>query len=232
MDSLHRLESEIAGCRRCPRLVAWREGVAREKAPRYRDWDYWGRPLPGWGDPQARLLVVGLAPAAHGGNRTGRMFTGDSSGTTLMRALHATGFASRPRSESRDDGLRLRDLYITAAVRCAPPGNKPTPQEFRNCAGYLVREFALLWRVRVVVALGGQAFGAALGMLRAAGAAIPKPQPKFAHSAEHVFDVPGRGRVVLLGAYHPSRQNTNTGRLTQEMLDGVFREARGQTEGS
>ncbi len=228
MDSLHRLESEIAGCRRCPRLVAWRERVAREKAPRYRYWDYWGRPLPGWGDARARVLVVGLAPAAHGGNRTGRMFTGDSSGTTLMRALHAAGFASRPRSESRDDGLRLRDLYITAAVRCAPPGNRPAPQEFRNCAGYLAQEFALLDRVRVVVALGGQAFGAALKMFEESGAAVPRPRPKFGHGVEYRFEVPRHDRVALLGAYHPSRQNTNTRRLTQEMLNRVFRRAKGR----
>ncbi len=226
MNPLRRLEAEIAACRKCPRLVAWRERVASEKAPRYRGWDYWGRPLPGWGDPGSRVLAVGLAPAAHGGNRTGRMFTGDSSGDTLARALHAAGFANMPRSESREDGLRLRDIYITAAVRCAPPGNQPAPLEFRNCAGYLGREFALLGRVRVVVALGGQAFGAALRMLEEAGAPLGRPRPKFGHGTEHVFDVPGRGRVVLLGAYHPSRQNTNTGRLTQGMLDGVFRRAR------
>ncbi|MEM3086191.1 MAG: uracil-DNA glycosylase [Halobacteria archaeon] len=243
MESLRVLNAEITACRACPRLVAWRERVAREKKPEYRDERYWGLPLPGFGDPGARVLVVGLAPAAHGGNRTGRMFTGDSSGNTLMRALHAAGFANRPRSESRDDGLRLADLYITAAVRCAPPGNKPTPREFANCGGYLGREFALLDRVRVVVALGGHAFGASLRLLESAGAAIPKPKPRFGHAVEHRFVVPGRSRpatlafrsetglrrgprrVVLIGAYHPSRQNTNTGRLTQEMLDRVFRAA-------
>jgi uracil-DNA glycosylase family 4 len=190
MESLRVLNAEITACRVCPRLVAWRERVARERKPQYRDERYWGRPLPGFGDPRARVLVVGLAPAAHGGNRTGRMFTGDSSGNTLARALHAAGFANRPRSESRDDGLRLRDLYITAAVRCAPPGNKPTPREFANCGGYLGREFALLDRVRVVVALGGQAFGASLRMLEAAGATLPRPRPRFGHGAEYSFEIP------------------------------------------
>jgi uracil-DNA glycosylase len=216
-DELQRLDRELIECRRCARLVAWRERVAREKRAAFRDWDYWGRPVPGFGDPAARLLILGLAPAAHGGNRTGRIFTGDRSGDFLFASLWRTGFANQPTSVSRDDGLRLRDCYITAPVKCAPPDNKPLPQERDNCAPWLDRELALLGTIRVVVALGGYAWDTALrhlGPLR--------PKPRFGHGAEAALS---RGRT-LLGSYHVSQQNTATGRLTEPMLDGVFQRAR------
>jgi uracil-DNA glycosylase len=216
-DELQRLDRELIECRRCARLVAWRERVAREKRAAFRDWDYWGRPVPGFGDPAARLLILGLAPAAHGGNRTGRIFTGDRSGDFLFASLWRTGFANQPTSVSRDDGLRLRDCYITAPVKCAPPDNKPLPQERDNCAPWLDRELALLGTIRVVVALGGYAWDTALrhlGPLR--------PKPRFGHGAEAALP---RGRT-LLGSYHVSQQNTATGRLTEPMLDGVFQRAR------
>jgi uracil-DNA glycosylase family 4 len=187
--------------------------------------EYWGRPLPGFGDPHARLLIVGLAPAAHGGNRTGRMFTGDDSGLWLMRAMHAAGFASLPSSERRDDGLRLRDAYITAAARCAPPDNRPTVEELERCRPYLIRERALLPRVRVIVALGQIGFAAILAMERARGAELPRPLPRFGHGAEARI-----GRVTVLSSYHPSRQNTQTGRLTAPMLGAIFDRARALVE--
>lgn len=210
---LERLNSSIIRCKRCPRLAAYIRKVGRDKVRRYVDEKYWARPLPGWGDPNARLLIVGLAPAAHGGNRTGRMFTGDSSGDWLARAMHETGFASKPTSSSRDDGLVLYDAYITAAVRCAPPGNRPLPQELASCSRYLSAELQILKNVRVVLALGKIAFDA---YCRAAGVKLA-----FGHGAQH--DVAGR---VLLASYHPSRQNTSTGRLTWEMWAEIFRTAR------
>jgi len=191
------------------------------KRRQFRDDEYWGRPLPGFGDPRARLLVVGLAPAAHGGNRTGRMFTGDQSGACLMRAMHGAGFASIPTSDRRDDGLELHDAYITAAARCAPPDNKPTPDELERCRPYLVRERQLLTTVRVIVALGQIGFAAVLAAERALGVDLVRPVPRFAHGAESRV-----GSVVLLSSYHPSRQNTQTGRLTAPMLAAIFERAR------
>lgn len=218
-------------CRRCPRLVAYRERVAREKKREFQDWVYWGKPVPGFGDPQARVLLVGLAPAAHGANRTGRMFTGDlpnGASVWLVRALYQAGFANQPTSLHRDDGLRLRDAYVTAAVRCAPPQNRPTPEELGRCFPFLVREFALLPRVRVVVALGAVAFATVLRLLASFGVELPRPKPRFAHGALYRFpgQVQGRPAPAVLCTYHPSRQNTQTGRLTARMLDSVFRRAR------
>lgn len=216
-----RLERAVTRCRACPRLVAHREAVARAKRRQFAGDDYWGRPVPGFGDRAARVLIVGLAPAAHGANRTGRMFTGDRSGDWLYAALHATGFASQATSTRRDDGLALRDAYVGAIARCAPPANKPTPEEIARCRPFLVRELALLTRLRVVVCLGGLALQ---GFLRAwgdAGRAVPVPRPRFGHGVER----PLPGGVTLLCSYHPSQQNTFTGRLTRPMLDGVFARA-------
>jgi uracil-DNA glycosylase family 4 len=221
MNALQVLQADVVACRRCPRLVAHRERVAREKVRRYRDEEYWGRPIPSLGNRSARLLVVGLAPAAHGGNRTGRIFTGDRSGDFLYRALHRAGFANQPWSRHRGDGLTLRDCYITAAVRCAPPENKPTPQELATCRPYLVEEIRLLRRARVVVALGRIAFEAFLKAWVQAGRAAPSPRPRFAHGA--VAELPGG--VRLLASYHPSRQNTQTGRLTAAMFQRIFSRA-------
>jgi uracil-DNA glycosylase len=201
--------------------------VAAVKRRAYRDWDYWGRPIPSFGDPRARLLVFGLAPAAHGGNRTGRVFTGDRSGDFLFRALYETGFASQPTSVSRDDGLRLDDAYITAAVRCAPPDNKPTPEEFRNCRGYFERELDLLANVRVVVALGKMAFDVYLSVLRDRGVIRSRAAFPFAHNAEHLT---APGQPLLISSYHPSQQNTSTGKLTDTMLRDVFLRARSHLE--
>jgi uracil-DNA glycosylase family 4 len=225
VTSLRRLDAEIIACRKCPRLIAHCRAIARTKRRAYRDWDYWGKPVPGFGDPRARVVIVGLAPGAHGANRTGRMFTGDSSGATLFGSLHRAGFASRPESTARDDGLRLTDLYITASIRCAPPDNKPLPVEIANCRSYLVRELRLLTRVRVVVALGRLGHDALLIAARDAGITIPDPKPKFAHGAETAL-THGPRRLVLLDAYHPSQQNTQTGRLTPAMLDRIFHRAR------
>jgi uracil-DNA glycosylase family 4 len=201
--------------------VQWRERVAREKRATFVDWDYWGRPVPGFGDPDARVFVLGLAPAAHGGNRTGRVFTGDRSGDWLFGALHRCGFANQPRSVARDDGLQLHDCFVSAAVRCAPPANRPTQEERANCQPYLERELVLLPAVRVVVCLGGFAWNVALRVRAALGDPVPRPRPRFGHAAE----LPG-DRFTLLGSYHPSQQNTFTGRLTEEMLDGVLLRAR------
>ncbi len=210
-EGLTELERRVTSCRRCPRLVEWRERVAREKRAAFRDWDYWGRPIPGFGDPAARVVLLGLAPAAHGANRTGRVFTGDRSGDFLYAALHRTGFANQPTATHRGDGLALRDCFITAAVRCAPPANKPLPSERDNCAEWLERELALLEHARVIVCLGAFAWGIA----------APRPLPRFTHGAEA-----GNGRYALLGSFHPSQQNTFTGKLTPAMMDDVLTRAR------
>ena len=219
-DSLAALEGEVIGCRRCARLVAWREQVARVKRAAYAGEEYWGRPLPGFGDPRARVLILGLAPAAHGGNRTGRIFTGDRSGDWLFAALWRTGFANQPESLRRDDGLELSDCYIAAAVRCAPPQNKPTPRERDNCLPYLLRELELLRSLRVIVCLGSFAWEVAFRALAARGVSV-RPRPRFGHGASS-----SAGGYELLGCYHPSQQNTFTGRLTEEMLDEVLGRAR------
>lgn len=221
-QTLRGLATTITACRLCPRLVAHCQAVARVKRRAYRDWVYWGRPVPGFGDPDARVLVVGLAPGAHGSNRTGRMFTGDGGGATLVTSLYRTGFASQPSSLARDDGLILTDVYLTAAVRCAPPGNKPTVDEIARCRPYLVAELSLLKRVRVVVALGHLAHDAFLRAAHEVGVTIPRPKPQFAHGARVGLRWGDRG-LLLLDAYHPSRQNTQTGRLTPRMLDAIFR---------
>ena len=218
MPRLNALSRRVIACRQCPRLVRHRERTAREKVRRYRDREYWGRPVPGFGDPAARLLVVGLAPAAHGGNRTGRIFTGDRSGDFLFRALHRSGFANQATSIARDDGLRLTDCYITAAVRCAPPHNKPTWTELQRCRPFLLEELALLRRVQVIVALGQIAYQACLEALEARGIQVPRPRPRFGHGSV----VPIQDRLVLLASYHPSQQNTQTGRLTDAMFQHIF----------
>jgi uracil-DNA glycosylase family 4 len=220
--ALARLNATIVRCRRCPRLVAHREAAAAAPPPRYAGQTYWARPLPGFGDPRARLLLVGLAPAAHGGNRTGRMFTGDQSGAWLFDALHAAGFANQPTSERSDDGLRLLDAYLTAAVRCAPPANKPAVDELARCAPYLHDELRRLTRVRVVVGLGRVGWQAYLRARRALSAPPPRQPPRFGHGVRTAF---GDG-VVLIASYHPSQQNTFTGKLTRPMLRAVFRGAR------
>ena len=214
--ALAALTAEIVSCRRCPRLVAWRELVARDKVARFRDEAYWGRPVPGYGDPDGRILIVGLAPAAHGGNRTGRVFTGDASGDFLWAALFRAGLADRPVSRRADDGLTLTDTYIAAAVRCAPPANKPTIEERDTCAPFLVREIGLLRQARVVIALGSFGWDAALRALAARGHRVTM-KPRFGHLAEITV-----GPYVLLGSYHPSQQNTFTGRLTVPMFDAVM----------
>jgi uracil-DNA glycosylase family 4 len=223
---LEALTREIVECRACPRLVAWREAVAAEPRASFRGEHYWGRPIPGFGDPHARLLVAGLAPAAHGGNRTGRVFTGDRSGDFLFAAMHRAGYANQPTSTDRSDGLVLRDAYITAAVRCAPPANKPTPAERDECRPYLVRELQLLLQLRVIVALGAFAYEAAWTSLRAAGWNLPKPRPPFGHGREvEIASDADDATIVVIGCYHPSQQNTFTGRLTPSMLDDVFARA-------
>lgn len=227
-DSWPLLNEEIIACRACSRLVAWREQVAREKRRAYRDHDYWGRPVPGFGDPAARVWLVGLAPGAHGSNRTGRMFTGDSSGDTLFAVLHRAGFASRPTATARDDGLTLTDAFITAIGRCAPPGNKPTRAELDNCRPFLAREWALMPQVQVVVALGQMGFDGFVRMLRAAGWDVPRH--KFGHGVHYTLTGPAARTVHLLASYHPSRQNTQTGRLTPQMMDDVFNLARSLLE--
>jgi uracil-DNA glycosylase family 4 len=223
--SLNKLHECIISCGKCPRLVSWREQVARERRAAFIDQEYWGKPVPGFGDPKARVLICGLAPAAHGGNRTGRVFTGDRSGDWLFGALYRAGFANQPTSAARDDGLRLRDCYITACVHCAPPDNRPTPEERDQCLPYLVEELRLLTRVQVIVCLGAFAWDGALRALRTSGwTALRKP--RFGHGAEAVV-----GPYTLLGSYHPSQQNTFTGKLTQRMLDAVLARAKMLTSG-
>ncbi|HEX6688044.1 MAG TPA: uracil-DNA glycosylase [Solirubrobacterales bacterium] len=220
-ESLSELAAAVHACHRCPRLVAWREASAAAPPRRFQGEDYWARPVAGFGDPDARLTVVGLAPAAHGANRTGRMFTGDRSGDWLYAALHRAGYANRPESLAAEDGLRLRGAYITAVVRCAPPANRPTPDERDNCLPYLAQELQILERCQTIVALGAFAWDGALRALRELGNATPRPKPRFGHGVEACA-----GNWKLLGCYHPSQQNTFTGRLTEPMLDDVFARAR------
>ncbi len=224
---LHILQNEVVACELCPRLREHSKNVAIVKRRAYRDWDYWGKPVPGFGDPRARVLILGLAPGAHGSNRTGRMFTGDRSGEILFRVLHQTGFASQPESNSRDDGLTLQDIFITAAARCAPPGNKPTPAEIHNCRPFLERELELLTNVKVIVALGKIAFDTYLDLLKSRGAIASRTPFVFGHDREFVT---GPGQPILISSYHPSQQNTSTGKLTEKMLRDVFRRARRRAE--
>ncbi len=224
--TIAQLQRQIVACRRCPRLVQHCQRTAQEKVKRYRDWDYWGKPVPSLGDRTARLYIVGLAPAAHGGNRTGRVFTGDRSGDWVFGALYASGFANQSTSTHIDDGLKLRGAYITAAVHCAPPDNKPSREEFDACQPYLLREIQLLKQVKVVVGLGQLAFSAYLKARREVGLWVPTPRPKFGHGKRYDLD-----DVTLIGSYHPSQQNTFTGRLTQPMFHAVFRTAREIIEG-
>ncbi len=215
------LNREVVTCTRCPRLVTYREQIARDKRRAYRDWDYWGKPVPGFGDPDARVLIMGLAPGAHGSNRTGRPFTGDASGNFMYPVLHETGFASQPTATDRNDGLQLRDLYITAAVRCAPPDNKPLPEELANCAPFLDRELEGLKKLKVVVALGKIGFDAYLNHLKRRGLLVSKALYEFEHGAK--YEMPD-GKI-LLASYHPSNQNTQTGKLTRKMFVHIFKEA-------
>ena len=220
-DRIAELNARVTACRACPRLVEWREGVAAAPPPRYRGQEYWARPVPGFGDPGAGILIVGLAPAAHGANRTGRMFTGDRSGDWLYAALHRAGLANKPTSVDAHDGLRLRGAYVSAIVRCAPPQNKPSIAERDECIPYLAEELALLERVRVIVCLGAFAWDGALRVLARSGHGVPRPKPRFGHEAEAEV-----GPYALLGSFHPSQQNTFTGKLTEPMLDTVFARAK------
>ncbi len=222
MTAIEAINAQLIACRRCARLVDWREQVAAEKRAAFADDDYWGRPVPGFGDPDARVLVVGLAPAAHGANRTGRMFTGDRSGDWLFRALHRSGFANRPESESIDDGLALTDCYVTSSVHCAPPANRPTSEEQNECESWLMREIDAFGALRVIIALGGIGFDRVLRVGRRRGWMVPVPKPRFGHGVElELTDA-----MRLVASYHPSQQNTFTGRLTEQMLDAVFERAR------
>ncbi len=221
------LNRQVINCRKCPRLVRWREQVAREKRRMFRDWEYWGRPVPGFGDPRAQLLVLGLAPAAHGANRTGRMFTGDRAGDFLFRGLHRAGFANQPTSVSRDDGLKLTNCYITASLRCAPPQNKPTPQEQSNCRPFLEEEFRLLTNVRAVLALGRIAHDTYLRLLQQHGPIKSLAAFPCGHGAHYDLPWPGGARTVrLFDSFHSSQQNTQTGRLTPAMFNRVLREVK------
>lgn len=226
------LEDEVTHCRRCPRLVAWREAVAADPPRRHRGEEYWGRPIAGFGDPEGRILVHGLAPAANGGNRTGRPFTGDRSGDWLFAAIYRAGFSNQPESVNRDDGLRLDGLYVNAAVRCAPPENRPTPEERENCAAWLVRELELLREVRVIVSLGSFAWESMLKTVREMGGEVTAPKPKFGHMEETQLGAPGADTWsgpsgwTMIGSFHPSPLNTQTGKLSEEMTDAVFSRAR------
>lgn len=219
MPTLNQLHVEVENCQRCDRLRAYCADVAQTKRRQFIDWEYWGKPVPGYGDPNARLWIIGLAPAAHGGNRTGRVFTGDRSGDFLYAALHRAGYANQPTSVSRNDGLKLRDCYISATARCAPPANKPSPQEVANCSDYLDREWTLLRQKRVILALGKIAWDAALGLARRHACTITKPAPAFGHGATFML----RPQLTLIGSYHVSQQNTFTGKLTNEMFDAALR---------
>jgi len=219
---LNILNAEVVACTRCPRLVDYRESVAQTKRRAYRDWDYWGKPVPGFGDPNARVLILGLAPGAHGSNRTGRPFTGDSSGNFMYPVLHETGFANQPTATDLKDGLTLQDVYITAAARCAPPDNKPLPQELSSCAPFLDRELDGLKNLKVVVALGKIGFDAYLNYLKRRGAISTKAPYVFAHAAHYRMP----SGKILLASYHPSNQNTNTGKLNRQMFVAIFREAK------
>jgi len=218
-----KLNARITRCRLCPRLAAYCERIGRERKREFRDWEYWAKPVPSLGEPNARLLIIGLAPAAHGGNRTGRVFTGDSSGRWLFRALHKAGFASQPSWQRRDDGMKLIDCYITAVIHCAPPDNKPLPKEIENCSCFFDEELRQLKGVRIVVALGKIAFDNYLKGMRRFGVQLSKPLPRFAHNTVHRL---GEGLPHLIASYHPSRQNTNTGKLTEPMFDAVFARAK------
>jgi uracil-DNA glycosylase family 4 len=220
VSDLDRIRDDVVSCRACPRLVSWRERVAQEKVARFADEDYWGRPVPGFGDPGARILILGLAPAAHGGNRTGRIFTGDRSGDFLFASLHRCGLANQATSIGRADGLALSDVYVTAVNRCAPPGNKPTPQERDRCLPYLARELAALERLHAIVALGAYAWDGALRAIGETDVKIPSPKPRFGHATEVAV-----GPYLLVGCFHPSQQNTFTGKLTPDMIDAVVRRA-------
>ena len=222
------IQEDVVGCRACPRLVAHREDIAARKTKRFADESYWGRPVPSFGDPQARLIIVGLAPAAHGANRTGRMFTGDRSGEWLFEAMHRYGFANQSTSTARQDGLKLEDAYLTAVVRCAPPANKPSRTEIENCRTFLLRELAELRQARVVLTLGKIAFDGFLAAWAGNGGRVPRPKPKFAHRAACTL----ADGLHLLASYHPSQQNTFTGRLTRPMFHAVFRDARQLVEAS
>ena len=222
MASLQELNECIVSCTRCPRLIQWCRDVARTKRRMYMDWEYWGKPVPGFGDLEARVLVVGLAPAAHGANRTGRLFTGDDSGNWLYNALYRQGWANQPTATHRGDGMKLTNAYITAVARCAPPQNRPTPEELSNCIPFLNEELDILHSLEVVIALGGIAFDRFLRLWKSRGNNIPNPKPRFGHNVVYELS-PG---LKLVGCYHPSRQNTNTGKLTREMLDAAFATAK------
>jgi uracil-DNA glycosylase family 4 len=226
MKALTLLQNTISDCTLCPRLTSYCREVAKEKVKRFKDWEYWGRPIPGFGDPQAQLYVLGLAPAAHGGNRTGRVFTGDRSGDWLYEALYAFGFSNQPESIHLEDGLRLQNCFVAAAVRCAPPANKPTKEEFETCRSFVVQELGLLRHIQVVVALGKIAFDEYLRTCQSMGKALPSPRPKFSHRAEYRLP----WHVTLLASYHPSQQNTFTGTLTRPMFHSVFRRAKNLIE--
>ena len=222
MTELDKLQQRIVHCRLCPRLVQWRKQIARDKTRRFEDWKYWGKPNPSFGDPDAQLLLIGLAPAAHGGNRTGRMFTGDRSGDWLYRALHKFGFANQPTSVSRDDGMRLKNCYITATCRCAPPQNKLLPAEILNCRPFLLREMEMLRSVSVIVGLGKIGFDTAVSALRGLDVRAETTRLRFSHGAEYSIT----RKLILLASFHPSQQNTFTGKLTEPMFDAIFRRAR------
>jgi len=218
--ALDLIRDDVVACRSCPRLVSWREHVAHDKVARFADEEYWGKPVPGFGDPGAQILILGLAPAAHGGNRTGRIFTGDRSGDFLFASLHRCGLANQAASIARDDGLTLSGAYVTAVNRCAPPGNKPTPEERDRCLPYLAGELGALEQLRAIVALGAYAWDGALRAIGETGATVPSPKPRFGHGADVAV-----GPYRLLGCFHPSQQNTFTGKLTPDMIDGVLRRA-------
>ena len=220
MRALDLIRDDVVACRSCPRLVSWREHVAHDKVARFADEEYWGKPVPGFGDPGAQILILGLAPAAHGGNRTGRIFTGDRSGDFLFASLHRCGLANQAASIARDDGLTLSGAYVTAVNRCAPPGNKPTPEERDRCLPYLAGELGALEQLRAIVALGAYAWDGALRAIGETGATVPSPKPRFGHGADVAV-----GPYRLLGCFHPSQQNTFTGKLTPDMIDGVLRRA-------